>query len=55
MLFRTNSGKLVELKRLDYTNDYIYYKKVMELKLVNNTTNSVKPILRCEQKNKDFN
>ena len=50
MLFRSNSGKLIELKRLDYTNDYIYYKKVMDLKRVNNTTDiNVKPV---EQKNK---
>lgn len=45
MLFRTNTGKLVELKRLDYTNDYIYYKKIMELKNPINTNNIVK---QCE-------
>lgn len=42
MLFRTSTGKLVELKRLDYINDYIYYKKVMDLKTANNTNNIVK-------------
>ena len=32
MLFRTYTGTLVELKIMDFTNDYIYYKKIMELK-----------------------
>jgi len=32
MLFRNKEGKLVELNRYDYTNDHIYYKKIMKTK-----------------------
>jgi len=32
MLFRDTSGKLVELHRYGFTNDDLYYKKVMDVK-----------------------
>ena len=39
MLFRNKEGNLVELNRYDYTNDHIYYKKIMKTKnLLKETT-----------------
>lgn len=32
MLFRTNTGELVEIKRYDFPNDKLYYKKIMDIK-----------------------
>ena len=32
MLFRTNKGDLIELKKYDYYNDNLYYEKIMEIK-----------------------
>lgn len=32
MLFRDTTGKLVELHRYGFTNDDLYYKKVMDVK-----------------------
>jgi hypothetical protein len=32
MLFRTNNGELIEIKRYSYPNDKLYYKKIMEVK-----------------------
>lgn len=32
MLFRTYRGELVEIKKYDFTNDKLYYKKIMEIK-----------------------
>ena len=32
MLFRTNTGELFEIKRYNYPNDKLYYKKIMEIK-----------------------
>jgi hypothetical protein len=32
MLFRTNKGQLIELKKYDFSNDNLYYKKLMEIK-----------------------
>lgn len=32
MLFRTNKGELVELKKYDFPNDKLCYEKVMEIK-----------------------
>ena len=32
MLFRTNSGELIEIKKYNYSNDKLYYKKIMEVK-----------------------
>ena len=32
MLFRTNKGELVELKKYGFPNDKLYYEKVMEMK-----------------------
>ena len=32
MLFRTNIGALIELKKYDYPNDHLYYAKIMEIK-----------------------
>jgi hypothetical protein len=32
MLFRINTGQIIEINKYDYANDYLYYKKVLELK-----------------------
>jgi hypothetical protein len=32
MLFRTNTGQLMEVKKYDFINDELYYKKIMEIK-----------------------
>jgi hypothetical protein len=32
MLFRTNKGELIEIKKYDFTDDKLYYKKIMEIK-----------------------
>jgi hypothetical protein len=32
MLFRTNNGELIEIKRYNYSNDKLYYKKIMDVK-----------------------
>jgi hypothetical protein len=32
MLFRTNNGELIEIKRYNYPNDKLYYNKIMEVK-----------------------
>ena len=32
MLFRTNKGALVEIKKYDFPNDKLYYEKIMEIK-----------------------
>jgi hypothetical protein len=32
MLFRTNKGELVEVKKYNFPNDKLYYQKIMELK-----------------------
>ena len=32
MLFRTNSGELIEIKKYNYSNDKLYYNKIMEIK-----------------------
>jgi hypothetical protein len=34
MLFRTNKGCLIEIKKYNYPNDKIYYKKIMEIKKI---------------------
>ena len=31
MLFRTRDGKLIELKKMNFMNDALYYQKIMEL------------------------
>jgi len=31
MLFRTHKGELVEIKKYDFTNDKLYYEKLLEL------------------------
>ena len=32
MLFRTNKGELFEVKKYNFTNDKLYYQKIMEIK-----------------------
>jgi hypothetical protein len=32
MLFRTNNGDLIEIKKYDYSSDKLYYEKIMEIK-----------------------
>lgn len=31
MLYRTNEGKLIELKKNDFVNDKIFYKKILDI------------------------
>lgn len=33
MLFRTNTGKLIEINIYNFTNDKLYYKKMLEYKI----------------------
>jgi hypothetical protein len=33
MLFRTYIGNLVEIKKYDFSNDKLYFEKIMELKI----------------------
>ena len=35
MLFRTNKGNLIEIKKYDYPNDKVYYQKIMNIKKPN--------------------
>ena len=32
MLFRTSTGELIEIKKYDFSNDKLYYAKIMEIK-----------------------
>lgn len=32
MLFRTFEGKLIEIKKYNFTNDKFYYQKILDLK-----------------------
>jgi flagellum-specific peptidoglycan hydrolase FlgJ len=32
MLFRTNNGELIEIKRYDFPTDKLYHQKIMEIK-----------------------
>jgi hypothetical protein len=32
MLFRTNKGELIEIKKYNFVNDDVYYRKIMEIK-----------------------
>ena len=43
MLFRKHDGTIVEIKKCDYVNDDIYYKKIMEVTISknDNTTNII--------------
>jgi len=35
MLFRTNKGELIEIKKYNFINDKLYYEKIMEIKRKN--------------------
>jgi hypothetical protein len=32
MLFRSNKGELIEIKKYDFPNDNLFYKKIMDIK-----------------------
>ena len=32
MLFRTNNGKLIEIKKYGFINDKLYYEKLLDVK-----------------------
>ena len=32
MLFRTSEGKLIEIKKYNFTNDKLYYEKILDIK-----------------------
>jgi len=32
MLYRTNKGELIEIKKYNFTNDKIFYEKIMKIK-----------------------
>jgi len=40
MLFRTNDGKLIEIKKYSFINDKLYYEKLLEI---------IKPIPKLEK------
>jgi hypothetical protein len=40
MLFRTNTGKLIQINKIDFINDKLYYNKIMEI---------LKPIPKLEK------
>jgi hypothetical protein len=54
MLFRINTGELVEINKYNFSNDKLYYQKIMELKkplvkpipLAKSSTKSM-PLLKC--------
>jgi hypothetical protein len=33
MLFRINNGELIEINKYNFSNDKLYYQKIMELKI----------------------
>jgi hypothetical protein len=35
MLFRSNNGDLIEIKKYNYSSDKLYYEKIMEIKREN--------------------
>ena len=45
MLFRTNKGILIEIKKYNYPNDKIFYQKIMNIK---------KPIISSIKENPFF-
>jgi hypothetical protein len=52
MLFRTNTGELVEIKKYDYSNDKLYYQKIMNIKKPKNIINFAKLEKTFNDKNK---
>ena len=34
MLFRINTGQLMEINKYNFSNDKLYYQKIMDLKMV---------------------
>ena len=40
MLFRSNTGKLIEIKKIKFVNDKLYYNKIIEI---------LKPIPKLEK------
>ena len=52
MLFRTNTGELVEIKKYDYSNDKLYYQKIMNIKKPKNEINFAKLEKTFNNKNK---
>jgi hypothetical protein len=49
MLFRTNKGDLIELKRYDFPNDKLYYQKIMEIKKQIVYSTKVTPFSKLEK------
>lgn len=37
MIFRDHNGKLIEINKCDFTNDKLYYKKIIQIKNPNFT------------------
>ena len=46
MIFRNIDGILIEINKMDYKNDNLYYKKILELKL---------PFSKLNQINRSYN
>lgn len=42
MIFRTNTGQLIEINKYNYINDKLYYKKLLEIKQPSKLDNSEK-------------
>jgi hypothetical protein len=43
MLFRTNTGELIEIKKYNYKNDKLYYQQVMKIKNNNFNKTQINP------------
>lgn len=41
MIFRTRNGELIEINRINYTTDRLYYEKIMEIKLAKSINSSL--------------
>jgi hypothetical protein len=54
MLFIKLDGSLVEIKRLDFKNDLVYYKKIMDLMMEKPTEKKALNVLNCAKDKDDF-
>ena len=56
MLFRINTGELVEINKYNFSNDKLYYQKIMDLKkpLAKSSTKSIPLIKSSTKSNKNI-
>ena len=54
MLFRINTGELIEINKYNFSNDTLYYKKIMDLKKpLIKSLSLVKPLSKSLAKSSD--